>query len=82
MKTHKILRVDWVDSANYSGWKHRSQTKEFEPSSCITCGILTKVEKGSIGLTQSISDCDMCAEVMVIPRKVIKNIEVLSTFKY
>jgi hypothetical protein len=81
MKTHKIVRVDWIDPANYGGWKHRSQTREFEPSECISIGILTKVKRGNIGLMQSIDDTEKCAETMVIPRKAIKRIEVLSTFK-
>jgi len=55
--------------------------KEYEPSKCISCGILVKVKKGSIGVTHSISDAEEVAEIMIIPRKAIQKIEVISTFK-
>jgi len=81
MKTHKIVKVDWEDSCNYRGWRDREEAKEFTPSSCTSCGILIKTKKGSIGVTHSINDQADPADTMIIPRKVIKKIEVLSTFR-
>ena len=82
MKTHKVLKVEWTDPANYGGWKHRRETKDFEPCSCLSVGILTKTKRGSIGLIQSLDLQEgKCAETMVIPRKAITKTEVISTFK-
>ena len=81
MKTHKIVKVDWVDSCNYRGWRDIDRAKESEPASCISCGILVKVKRGSIGVTHSMNDEDGIADTMVIPRKVIQKIEVVATFR-
>ena len=81
MKTHKIVKVEWLDSCNYRGWRDIKGAKEFEPSVCMSCGILVKAKKGCIGVTHSINDTDDIADTMVIPRKVIQKMEVVSTFR-
>ena len=81
MKTHKIVKVEWIDSSNYRGWRDIEKAKENEPSSCTSCGILVKVKKGSIGVTHSMNDVDDIADTMVIPKKAIQKMEVVSTFR-
>jgi hypothetical protein len=76
MKTHKIVKVEWIDSAAYTGWTKHEKAREYFPEDCISCGILVKTRKGSIGVTHSIGPRDVDS-VMVIPRKVVKKIEVI-----
>jgi hypothetical protein len=80
MKTHKIVKVEWEDSASYSGWTKREKTEEFDPYACISCGILVRTNKGSIGVTHSISKQDV-DNVMVIPKKAVKKVEVIGKIK-
>ena len=80
MKTHKIVKVDWLDTASYNGWTKREKVKEFDLYEAISCGILVKTAKGTIGVTHSISKQDV-DNVMVIPKKVVKKIEVLGRIK-
>lgn len=82
MKTHKIVKVEWNDSCNYRGWRDMNTTKEFRPSTCMSCGILVKTKRGCIGVTHSIDSENEVADTMVIPRKVIQKMEVVSTFKH
>lgn len=83
MKNHKIVKVEWEDSCNYSGWRKSPASKSYEPSSCMSCGILVKTKKGSIGVTHSVGDKDNdeVADTMVISRKAIKKIEVIGKFR-
>ena len=80
MKKHKIVKVEWEDSASYSGWTKREKTEEFDPYLCISCGILVRTKRGSIGVTHSISKQDV-DNVMVIPRKTIKKIETIGDIR-
>ena len=80
MKTHKVVRVDWLDTASYNGWTKRDKVKEFDLYEAISCGILVKSDKESIGVTHSISKQDV-DNVIVIPKKVIRKIEVLGQIK-
>jgi len=82
MKTHKIVKIKWIDSAGYRGWRDMDKVKECEPSTCYSCGILVKTKKGSIGVTHSIAPLENDAsDFQVIPKRAIKEIEVLSTFR-
>jgi len=81
MKTYKIVKVDWVDSANWYGWRDNKYRETNSPSKCMSCGILIKTKKGSIGVTHSIESEGDTADTMVIPRCAIRKIEVLSKVK-
>jgi len=81
MKTHKVVKVDWIDSTNYRGWRDADNFKDAEPSHCTSCGILVKVKRGNIGVSHSTSDSADIADTIVISRKAIKKIEVLTTFR-
>jgi len=80
MKTHKIVKVDWLDCASYNGWTRREKVSELDLYEAISCGILVKSNKASIGVTHSISKQDV-DNVIVIPKKVIKKIEVIGQIK-
>ena len=80
MRTHKIVKVDWEDSASYSGWRDRSDGKRFEVAKCTSCGILVKARRGSIGVTHSIEEGQINGTI-VISRKAITKMEVVHTFR-
>lgn len=81
MKTRKIVKVEWSDIAAYHGWKDKGETNKYEPLDCVSCGILVKVKRGNIGLVQSLSETEQTGEAIVIPRKVIKKMETVATFR-
>ena len=81
MKTHKIVKVEWNDSANHRGWNSLDRAKKFDLILCVSSGILVKVKKGSIGVTHTLDSEDDVAETIVISRKSIRKMEVLATFK-
>ena len=81
MKTYKVIKVDWVDSCTASGWRDRGNLITRHPSHCVSCGIQVRTEKGSIGVTHSISDFDDATDTIIIPRKAIQKIEKITTFK-
>jgi len=80
MRTYKIVKVDWVDSCNWRGWRDKKEAIGFTPSTCVSGGILTKTKRGSIGVAHSISE-ESIGDTVVIPRKCIKGIEILTTFR-
>ena len=82
MRTHKIVKVEWEDSTNSPGWRDYNKRKDTEPSTCYSAGILVRTKRGSIGVAHSICpESKDIADTIIIPRKVIKKIEVLSTFR-
>ena len=81
MQTHRIAKVEWLDIASYYGWKDKDETNDYESVSCVSCGILTKVKRGHLGLAQTVSETEKRAEMLVIPRKVVTRIEIISRFR-
>ena len=81
IKTHKIVKVEWTDPANYSGWSKVTEAEDWDSMPCISSGILVKVKKGHIGITHSMDTQGKVAETMVIPRSAIRKIETIATFK-
>lgn len=81
MKTRKIVKVEWDDTASHRGWHDINKAKDFDPLPCVSCGILVKVKKGNIGIAQSLAECEDIGETLVISRKSIQKITVLDTFR-
>jgi len=81
MRTYKIVKVEWEDTCNYRGWHDRKSRKAFEALPCVSAGILVNVRTGCVGVTHSVTKGDDVGETIIIARKVIKSITVLSTFK-
>ena len=81
MRTYKIARVTWNDISSHRGWTDIENTKDYSPLSCVSVGALVKVKRGNIGLVQSIAKNRDVAETIVIPKKVVVDIEVLGKFK-
>jgi len=80
VRTYKIVKIDWDDSAMHGGWRPESHAREYSPGKCVSGGILVRTKPGSVGVTHSIGESAVC-DTIVIPRKAIRSIEVLSTFK-
>ena len=82
MKTYKVLRVDWIDSTSHSGWNDREHLETHHCNSCISCGIQVKTEKGTLGIAHSacVENSDIC-DTIIIPRKAIRKIERITTFR-
>ena len=81
MKTYKIVRVDWIDSMSHSGWYDGKQRENDGCASCISYGIHVKTKRGTYGVTHSVADDGELSSTIVIPRKAIKKIEIISKFK-
>lgn len=73
------MKVEWEDSTSYRGW--RDDAKELGPAKCMSCGVLVRVKKGCIGVTHSITDTEEFGGIMIIPRKAIRKMEIISTFR-
>ena len=82
MRTYKIVKVEWVDSTASPRWRDIRAREKDAPATCYSAGILVKTKRGSMGVAHSIcpEEAD-AADTIIIPRKVVKKIEVLSTFK-
>lgn len=81
MKTHKIVKVEWDDTASHRGWHDIDKAKEFDPLPCVSSGILVKAKKGNIAITQSLAKNDDIAETIVISKKSIRSVEIIGTFR-
>lgn len=57
--------VDWIDSANYGGW--RDGEEEQEPVMCRSIGVVLKETETHITLAQTVGDDGNYANVVVIP---------------
>jgi len=80
MRTYKIVKVDWVDCVTTQEWRDRQLLRGRGADDCVSCGILVKTQKGTMGLTHSIGGNDVNSTI-IIPRKTIKKIETIATFK-
>ena len=81
MKVYKIVKVEWDDSCAYRGWRDAKDREDNKPVGCMSCGILVKTKKGSIGVAHSVAPDEDIGDTIVIPRSVIKKMEVLSKFR-
>jgi len=79
-KKHQIVLVKWEDSANWRGWRNKEQLKDIKPTICYSSGILIKRTKQCIAVSHSVGDGDT-GDTMVIPRKCVKDIKIISTFE-
>ena len=74
---HKVVLVEWIDSAGCSGWQEDPITT---PLICQSVGFLVRKSKESITLALSFCD-DNCSkpygDMIVIPRGCIKKKKVL-----
>ena len=81
MRTHKIIKVEWIDTCAQRGWLKREKMQEHGELKCVSCGIQVKTKGKTIGVTASLSESDDVDDTIIIPRKVISSIETLGTFK-
>jgi hypothetical protein len=75
MRKHKILEVDWIDSAGYPNWTSTEGT--FLCAKCKTIGYLIQENEESISLAQSKDDGIGVDHIYTIPKSVIKKRRVL-----
>jgi hypothetical protein len=64
-KKRKILRIEWLDSCEWGGW--RDTIDDMKPCPCTTVGYLLKETKAHVILAGSASGTSHCSH-MVIPR--------------
>lgn len=72
----KIVLVEWVDSASYSGW-HRISPETAGIITCISVGLLCQEDKEQLTLVQSRNDFGNYAEFLSIPKCCIKRVRYL-----
>ena len=77
----EVYDLFYKHSDLYDGWSKAEKVREFDATPCVSSGILVKVKRGHVGITHSIDDQGKCAETMVIPRKAITKMEIISTFR-
>ena len=68
-KPKRIVKVDWIDSAEWSGW--RDDCAEMKPCTCQTVGFLLRSNKNHIVIAGSHSDGNSWISHIVIPRGAI-----------
>ena len=73
---HKIVLVEWEDSASWKGWRERNNCKELLPAICFSAGFLVKSNKKCVGISNSLGECTI-GDTIVIPRSCIKKIKTL-----
>jgi len=75
MKNHKMVQVEWIDSATFSRW-HEIGGDDC-PAAIRTVGMKVKSDRKYIVVALSQDEWDKCSDVIAIPRASIKSIKEL-----
>jgi hypothetical protein len=67
MGQYQIERIEWVDSATYTGW-HDSTSKIYSPMECATCGYVVFENDTCVSLALTAGEDGQVADVMTIPK--------------
>ena len=70
-KAKRIIKVDWQDSCEWSGWL--DDISDMKPSNCTTIGYLRKDCKTHLVIASSSSEGGCCSH-MIIPKGCITKI--------
>jgi hypothetical protein len=68
-----MIKVDWVDSCEYGGWRNREDVADMKPAPCTTIGYLMKESKTHMVLASSTCGSSQCSH-MSIPKGCIVKI--------
>jgi len=74
----RIVKIDWVDSCHFAGWRLEHEYKDIQISNCTSVGILIRQTEDEVVYAQSYSDTGNYAEVNAIPMCAVKKIIELS----
>ena len=79
MKSPKLVLIEWVDAYHVDAWQFGANPKaDFDP--CWSLGFLMDENKQGVVLAQTWFDGD-CANLIGIPRGMIKKLNVLGDLK-
>jgi len=81
MRTYKIAKVEWEDISGYSTWRDREDMAKCRPLNCVSVGTLVNVAKGNVGLSLSISENGDGSGATVIPKKNIRNMKIIGSYR-
>ena len=81
MRTYKMAKVEWEDISGYSAWRDREDMAKCRPLNCVSVGTLVKVTRGNVGLSLSISENGDGSGATVIPKKNIRNMKVIGSYR-
>lgn len=72
-KKCRMLKVEWVDSCEFGGWRDLDDVADMKPAPCTTIGYLLKEYKTHLVLASSICGSSNCSH-MSIPKGCITKI--------
>ena len=79
MKSPKLVLIEWIDAYHLDGWQFGAiPVGNFDP--CFTVGFLMDDKKDGVLIAQTWFDGD-CANLIGIPRKMIKKMTVIGDLK-
>jgi len=81
MKTYKIVKVEWDDISAYTAWRNIGEVKDCTPLRCVTVGTRVKAKRGNLAVFQTISENMNVADAMIIPKKNVRKVEVIGTYR-
>jgi len=80
MKSPKLVLIEWIDAYHLDAWQFGAAPKaDFDP--CWTVGFLMDETKQGVIVAQTWFDQD-CANLIAIPKGMIKTIKVLGDIKF
>lgn len=79
--TYPMVKVEWIDSCAFRGWRDPDEYKPKGPLPCKSVGYLQSQSKIQIIIVQSQSESGDNAEALFIPKVNIKSIKYLTTTK-
>ena len=80
----QMIRVKWMDILSISSWEKALALQDISPMECTSLGFVINIDKevlrmcATIGLTMD-PNSPLLNDSMVIPRSVIRSIEILDT---
>lgn len=73
MRTREIVEVTWHDTTHWKGWR-RADEGEPSTSECRSVGYVVRRNRAIVALAQSWSEENNIADVLVIPRPMVRSI--------
>lgn len=74
--------VEWTDIQSHNGWTQESELKaRFEENvgmNCRSAGFLYRDDETRVALLQNTADNGMVADILEIPRAMIKSVQIIA----
>jgi len=74
MPKHRLLRVEWEDSASRGKWHRTTEIGRRATLQCESVGYVVRSDKHEIVLAQSICENEDINDTMAIPRGCIRKV--------